>query len=222
MPGSLHALLAARLDALDPAARRLVADAAVLGATFPVEALIAVSGQDGDAVRAALAELVRREVLSRLGRPAVPGTGQILLRSAHAAPGGLRDPVPAGPQGPPPGRGRPPARRLPRGRGGSRRRHRPPLPRRAARRGRRPRHCRDPRPGHRHAGACRRARRADRRPRCGRCQLRRCRRAEPGPAGRGPARRRTAVGRMLWEWLPWPCHQRRLRPGSRACGRARE
>ncbi len=45
-PDSLHALLAARLDALNPGVRRLVADAAVLGATFPAEALIAVSGQD--------------------------------------------------------------------------------------------------------------------------------------------------------------------------------
>ena len=64
MPDSLHALLAARLDALDPGVRRLVADAAVLGSTFPAEALIAVSGQDEAAVRAGLAELVRREVLS--------------------------------------------------------------------------------------------------------------------------------------------------------------
>jgi class 3 adenylate cyclase/predicted ATPase len=64
VPDSLHALLAARLDALDPGARRLVADAAVLGTTFPAEALIAVSGQDETAARAALAELVRREVLA--------------------------------------------------------------------------------------------------------------------------------------------------------------
>jgi class 3 adenylate cyclase/tetratricopeptide (TPR) repeat protein len=64
VPDSLHALLAARLDALDPDARRLVADAAVLGSTFPAEALIAVSGQDEAVVRAALAELVRREVFS--------------------------------------------------------------------------------------------------------------------------------------------------------------
>src|SRR4029077_3465400 len=42
VPDSLHALLAARLDPLDPAVRRLVTDAAVLGASFPAEALIAV------------------------------------------------------------------------------------------------------------------------------------------------------------------------------------
>ena len=64
VPDSLHALLAARLDALDPGVRRLVTDAAVLGTTFPAEALIAVSGRDEAEVRAALAELVRREVFS--------------------------------------------------------------------------------------------------------------------------------------------------------------
>jgi hypothetical protein len=64
VPDSLHALLAARLDALDPGVRRLVADAAVLGSTFPAEALTAVSGQDEATVREGLAELVRREVLS--------------------------------------------------------------------------------------------------------------------------------------------------------------
>jgi class 3 adenylate cyclase len=64
VPDSLHALLAARLDALDPGVRRLVTDAAVLGTTFPAEALIAVSGQDEATVRSALAELVRREVFS--------------------------------------------------------------------------------------------------------------------------------------------------------------
>jgi len=64
VPDSLHALLAARLDALDPGARRLVADAAVLGITFPADALIAVSGQDEALVRAALDELLRREVLT--------------------------------------------------------------------------------------------------------------------------------------------------------------
>jgi class 3 adenylate cyclase/tetratricopeptide (TPR) repeat protein len=64
VPDSLHALLAARLDALDPPVRRLVADAAVLGTTFPAVALTAVSGQDEAAVQAGLAELVRREVLS--------------------------------------------------------------------------------------------------------------------------------------------------------------
>jgi class 3 adenylate cyclase len=75
VPDSLHALLAARLDALDPGVRRLVTDAAVLGASFPAEALIAVSGKDEPTVRAALAELVRREVLAVSADPLSPERG---------------------------------------------------------------------------------------------------------------------------------------------------
>jgi hypothetical protein len=75
VPDSLHALLAARLDALDPGVRQLVAGAAVLGTTFPAEALIAISGHDEAGVRAALAELVRREVLSVSADPLSPEKG---------------------------------------------------------------------------------------------------------------------------------------------------
>ena len=75
VPESLHALLAARLDALDPGARRLVADAAVLGTTFPAQAMIAVSGQDETVVRRTLDELVRREVFSVSADPLSPETG---------------------------------------------------------------------------------------------------------------------------------------------------
>jgi len=75
VPDSLHALLAARLDALDPEVRRLVADAAVLGTTFPADALTAVSGQDEPSVRAALADLVRREVLTVSADPLSPERG---------------------------------------------------------------------------------------------------------------------------------------------------
>ena len=75
VPDSLHALLAARLDALDPGVRRLVSDAAVLGSTFPADALIAVSGQGEATVRAALAELVRREVFAVSADPLSPERG---------------------------------------------------------------------------------------------------------------------------------------------------
>jgi class 3 adenylate cyclase/tetratricopeptide (TPR) repeat protein len=75
VPDSLHALLASRLDALDPEVRQLVADAAVLGSTFPAEALIAVSGRDEHPVRAALAELLRREVLEVSADPLSPDRG---------------------------------------------------------------------------------------------------------------------------------------------------
>src|SRR5580658_785613 len=75
VPDSLHALLAARLDALDPGVRRLLADAAVLGTTFPAEALASISGQDEATVGAALDELVRREVLSVSADPLSPERG---------------------------------------------------------------------------------------------------------------------------------------------------
>jgi class 3 adenylate cyclase/predicted ATPase len=75
VPEGLHALLAARLDALDPPVRALVADAAVLGTTFPPEALIAVSSQGAPAVRAGLAALLRREVLSISADPLSPQQG---------------------------------------------------------------------------------------------------------------------------------------------------
>jgi class 3 adenylate cyclase len=75
VPDSLHALLAARLDALDPQLRSLVADAAVLGDSFPPEALVAVSGQDAAAVEAGLAELLRREVFDIFADPLSPQRG---------------------------------------------------------------------------------------------------------------------------------------------------
>ena len=75
VPDSLHALLAARLDALDPDVRRLVTDAAVLGTTFPAEALVAVSGLDEQAMRAGLDELLRREVFSVSADPLSPERG---------------------------------------------------------------------------------------------------------------------------------------------------
>ena len=87
---------------------------AVLGGTFPAEALIAVSGQDEDAVRAALADLVRREVLSVSADPLSPERGSYQFAQEHAPPGRLRHAVPPGPQDPPPEGGRAPTRRVPR------------------------------------------------------------------------------------------------------------
>jgi class 3 adenylate cyclase/tetratricopeptide (TPR) repeat protein len=75
VPDSLHALLAARLDSLDAAVRRLVSDAAVIGTSFSPEALAAVSGRDQDEVEAGLADLVRREVLSVSADPLSPERG---------------------------------------------------------------------------------------------------------------------------------------------------
>lgn len=75
VPDTLQSLLAARLDALEPSARSLVSDAAVLGTSFPVEALTAVSGRDETDVRKQLAELVHREVLGVRADPLSPERG---------------------------------------------------------------------------------------------------------------------------------------------------
>jgi class 3 adenylate cyclase/tetratricopeptide (TPR) repeat protein len=75
VPDSLHGLLAARLDALDPGVRGLTADAAVLGTAFSAEALIAVSGLDEAGVLAGLAGLLRREVLAVSADPLSPERG---------------------------------------------------------------------------------------------------------------------------------------------------
>ncbi|MDX6366261.1 MAG: hypothetical protein QOK30_1337 [Nocardioidaceae bacterium] len=75
VPATLQSLLAARLDALEPATRSLVADAAVLGGSFPAEALVAVSGLTEAEVRRQLTELLRREVLGVRADPLSPEQG---------------------------------------------------------------------------------------------------------------------------------------------------
>ncbi|HLH47643.1 MAG TPA: adenylate/guanylate cyclase domain-containing protein, partial [Acidimicrobiales bacterium] len=75
VPDSLYGLLAARLDALDPLARSLVADAAVLGGAFSAEALAAVSGCAAVDVREGLGTLVRREILEVSADPRSPRRG---------------------------------------------------------------------------------------------------------------------------------------------------
>jgi tetratricopeptide (TPR) repeat protein len=64
VPETLHALLASRLDALDPVARSLAGDAAVIAAPFTADLLHAVSTLEAGQVDAGLAELTRRDVLS--------------------------------------------------------------------------------------------------------------------------------------------------------------
>ncbi|MDX6327469.1 MAG: hypothetical protein QOK15_3823 [Nocardioidaceae bacterium] len=75
VPDTLQSLLSSRLDALEPAARHLVGDAAVLGGSFPAEALVAISGRPEDEVRGLLDELVRREVLGVRADPLSPERG---------------------------------------------------------------------------------------------------------------------------------------------------
>ena len=62
-PASLQALVAARLDALTPVERRVVADASVLGASFTREGLVAV-GSDVSDLDTALDTLQRKEIIA--------------------------------------------------------------------------------------------------------------------------------------------------------------
>ncbi len=76
IPATLHALAAARLDALGESERRLVQDASVLGKTFQIEGLIAVSGQTGDTLNPILTGLARKEIFTLQADPFSPDQGQ--------------------------------------------------------------------------------------------------------------------------------------------------
>jgi class 3 adenylate cyclase/tetratricopeptide (TPR) repeat protein len=64
VPETLHALVAARLDGLDPAERAILQDAAVLGQSFVPAAVAALSGQPEAAVGQLLERLVSKQVLA--------------------------------------------------------------------------------------------------------------------------------------------------------------
>jgi tetratricopeptide (TPR) repeat protein len=76
VPETLHALIAARLDALPAEERRLLEDASVLGKTFTKRALAEVSGRPEEEVEPLLASLVRKEVLGAQADPRSPERGQ--------------------------------------------------------------------------------------------------------------------------------------------------
>jgi class 3 adenylate cyclase/tetratricopeptide (TPR) repeat protein len=76
VPQSLHAVIAARLDGLAPDARRILQDAAVLGKTFTVTSLAAISGVAAEQLQALLSGLVRKEILSLQADPRSPERGQ--------------------------------------------------------------------------------------------------------------------------------------------------
>ncbi|MGZ4287313.1 MAG: AAA family ATPase [Solirubrobacteraceae bacterium] len=75
VPETLHALIAARLDGLPGAERRLLQDAAVLGKTFTADALVALSGS-GSELDPLLTALVRKQVLGVQADPRSPEHGQ--------------------------------------------------------------------------------------------------------------------------------------------------
>jgi len=76
IPETLHALIAARLDGLAVAERRLIQDAAVLGKMFTKGALANLTGLDASELDPLLSSLVRKEVLSIQADPRSPERGQ--------------------------------------------------------------------------------------------------------------------------------------------------
>jgi class 3 adenylate cyclase/tetratricopeptide (TPR) repeat protein len=75
VPETLHALIAARLDGLPAAERRLLQDAAVLGKTFTMDALAALSAEAND-LNSLVGALARKEVLGVQADPRSPEHGQ--------------------------------------------------------------------------------------------------------------------------------------------------
>ena len=76
VPETLHALVASRLDNLTATERRLVQDASVLGATFTVESLVALSEMASYEVQPVLDSLVGKQILEHDDDPTSPERGQ--------------------------------------------------------------------------------------------------------------------------------------------------
>ena len=76
VPDSLHSLIASRSDALPVSDRLMVQDAAVLGKTFTIAALGAVTGVEPKELEARLNDLVQREIFLVDTDPRSPERGQ--------------------------------------------------------------------------------------------------------------------------------------------------
>jgi len=76
IPDTLHALIAARLDALPAEDRALLQDASVLGKGFTIEGLAAVTGEERKSLEPRLRELSKREFLAQEADPRSPERGQ--------------------------------------------------------------------------------------------------------------------------------------------------
>ncbi|HET7678079.1 MAG TPA: adenylate/guanylate cyclase domain-containing protein [Candidatus Limnocylindrales bacterium] len=81
-PDTLQALIAARLDALEPAERGLLQDASILGHSFTATSLGAVNGGDAEGLEPRLRELVRRDFLVQNRDPRSPERGQFAFVQA--------------------------------------------------------------------------------------------------------------------------------------------
>ena len=76
VPETLQALIAARLDGLAPEERRLLQDASVLGRSFTMRGLVAMSGLEPAVLEPLLASLIRKEVLALTADPLSAEHGQ--------------------------------------------------------------------------------------------------------------------------------------------------
>ncbi len=76
VPETLHALVAARIDANEPEDRALLADGAVLGQSFTPAALAGMTERSEESLQPSLERLVRRELLIRDDDPRSPERGQ--------------------------------------------------------------------------------------------------------------------------------------------------
>jgi class 3 adenylate cyclase/tetratricopeptide (TPR) repeat protein len=76
IPASLNALLAARLDALEPGERDLVKAMSVFGGSFPLQAVISLTGLEAGQVEPLLEALVRKQVFVIFSDPLSPDRGQ--------------------------------------------------------------------------------------------------------------------------------------------------
>jgi tetratricopeptide (TPR) repeat protein len=89
VPETLHGLIAARLDALEPGERRAIEDAAVLGKTFTKAGLAVLTGMTEDELEPILAALVRKDLLTVQADPRSPERGNygflqaLVQRIAH-------------------------------------------------------------------------------------------------------------------------------------------
>ncbi len=84
LPGSVQAVIAARLDALPAGQKALLGDAAVIGAVFWDGALAAVGERDPADVKQALDDLVARQLLRRVRTPTMGLTDVDELEFVHA------------------------------------------------------------------------------------------------------------------------------------------
>ena len=80
LPGSIQGIIAARLDALDPADKELLQNASVVGKVFWPGALAAIGERDRLDVEQRLPALERRELVQRSRRSSVAGESEYAFR----------------------------------------------------------------------------------------------------------------------------------------------